>query len=93
MADGDNRKAAAILADMSAGRGGGDGDGGRAGHESYEYAGYINMGAPRPPFSWVCEDPEEGPKNEAKARKQAERWLALCEKYRPEVEAKRAVGV
>ena len=94
VAEGDNLKAAAILADMSAGRtGGGDGDGGRAGHESHEYAGYIEMGSPRPPFSWITEDPEDGPKNEAKARKQAEHWLTLCEKYRPEVEAKRAVRV
>lgn len=90
--EGDNEKAARILADMSGGRTG-DGEGGRAGHESYEYGGYINMGAPRPPFSWICEDPEEGAKNEAKARKQAAHWQELCEKYRPEVEARRAVGV
>ena len=91
--DGDNEKAARILKEMSGGRGGGDGEGGRAGHESYEYGGYINMGAPRPPFSWICEDPEDGSKNEEKARRQAAHWLELCEKYRPEVEARQAVKV
>jgi len=61
-----------------------DGEGGRAGHERHEYAGYVDFGPPRSPFSFNMVDTEE------KARKGATRWLGLCEKYRPEVEARRA---
>ena len=95
--NGDNEKATRIIAEMTGGRApggdGGDDEGGRAGHALHEYSDYIQHGPPRPPFSWITEDAEAGPKNEERARKAAARWAALCEKYRPEVEAKRAVGV
>jgi len=88
--DGDVNKAKRIIADVSggrAGRGGAEGDEvGRAGHERHEYAGYIDFGPPRPPFSFNMADTEE------KARKGAVRWLELCAKYQPEVEARRAKG-
>jgi dihydrodipicolinate synthase/N-acetylneuraminate lyase len=87
-ADGDTEKVRQILKDMSGGRvPAGDGDPVRAGHESYEYGGYITMGPPRPPFSFNMAETEE------KARTGAARWQKPCEKYRPEVEARRKVGV
>jgi dihydrodipicolinate synthase/N-acetylneuraminate lyase len=86
--DGDVEKAKRVIADITAGRAGRgeDGEGGRAGHENHEYAGYVSFGPPRPPFSFNMADTEE------KARKGAANWLKLCEKYRPEVEARRAKG-
>jgi len=53
----------------------------------HAYAGYINIGEVRPPFAWGMRAPEARAKAEAKAKKEAETWLALCDKYRPEVEA------
>ena len=95
--EGDNEKATRVISEMTAGRApGGDGsgdEGGRAGHALHEYSDYIQHGPPRPPFSYILDDAEAGSKNEARARKSAERWAALCEKYRPEVEAKRAALV
>jgi 4-(2-carboxyphenyl)-2-oxobut-3-enoate aldolase len=86
--DGDVERAKRIIADVSGGRagrgGGGEDEGGRAGHERHEYAGYVDFGPPRPPFSFNMTDTED------KARKGAARWVELCEKYRPEVEARRA---
>ena len=54
---------------------------------THRYAGYIKIGEVRPPFAWGMRDPEARAKAEEKAQKAAEKWLALCEKYRPEVEA------
>jgi dihydrodipicolinate synthase/N-acetylneuraminate lyase len=84
--DGDVNRAKRIIAEVSGGRAGRgeEGEGGRAGHERHEYAGYVAFGPPRPPFSFNMADTEE------KARKGAAGWLELCEKYRPEVEARRA---
>jgi 4-(2-carboxyphenyl)-2-oxobut-3-enoate aldolase len=55
-----------------------------------EYAGYVEMGAPRPPFSFIQASPEDAAKSAERAKRVATNWLALCEKYRPEVEAARA---
>jgi hypothetical protein len=50
--------------------------------------GYIKPGPYRPPHALGPQDP-----NSERSRKTAERWNQLCEKYRPEVEARRAVLV
>jgi 4-(2-carboxyphenyl)-2-oxobut-3-enoate aldolase len=50
--------------------------------------GYITPGPFRPPHALGPQDPTG-----ERARKAAERWNALCEKYRPEVEARRAALV
>jgi hypothetical protein len=48
------------------------------------FAGYIDPGAPRAPFTF-------GPQRDAEAvRKRADHWVSLCEKYKPDVEAWRA---
>lgn len=88
-ADGDSEKVRTIMKEMTGGRlpaGGGD-EPVRAGHESYEYNDYVKMGPPRAPFSWNMDETEE------KARAKAVRWQELCDKYRPEVEARRKVSV
>lgn len=51
-----------------------------------KYAGYADLGPNRSPFI------EVSPESLERAIKQAERWKGLCEKYRPEVAAKAAVG-
>jgi hypothetical protein len=51
-----------------------------------KYAGYADLGPNRSPFMEVRPDSME------RAIKQAERWKQLCEKYRPEVEARRPVA-
>ena len=84
--EGDVETQVSIIRDLSSGRApSADGEAVRSGHESYEYADYIVMGSPRPPFSFNMDETEE------KARKGAARWATLCEKYRPQVEARRAV--
>ena len=55
------------------------------------YSDYVSLGPPRPPFSWIEASPEEAAKAAEKARKAAADWAALSQKYRPEVEARRAV--
>ena len=83
--EGDNEKAKEIILDMTSGGGGGDEDArARRGHASYEYSSYVHFGPPRAPHAFGMEGSEE------KARKTAARWDKLCEKYRPEVEARRA---
>jgi dihydrodipicolinate synthase/N-acetylneuraminate lyase len=82
-ADGDAEKASAIIEDIAPGAGSAD-DRVRRGNSLHQYAGYIDVGAPRPPFSYGITD--EGTE---KAKAAAARWLKLCEKYRPEVEARR----
>lgn len=86
---GDVAKTRAVMKDMMGGGGAGrDGDAGRYGsHTVHEFAGYINIGPVRPPFAWGLRDPEADAKAVERAKQGAERWLALCEKYRPEVEA------
>lgn len=93
--DGDAETAKRVTADISPGLGGaGDEDPrARRGHLFYEYAGYVNIGPPRAPHAFGLRDPQEAAANEEKARKGAARWVALCEKYRPEVEARRAARV
>ena len=88
-AAGDREKQMSILADLQGGGGGGDAGegGGRSGHLHHEFSGYIDIGPPRPPFSWVLEKEEDEAKNIERGKRQSDRWLALCEKYRPEVEA------
>ena len=53
-----------------------------------EFAGYIKPGAARPPHSLGPQDPTG-----ERARKAAAHWVAMSEKYRPEVEARRAALV
>ena len=87
-ADGDVEKTKQILLDIANSRPPAAPDGAvRAGHESYEYNDYIKMGPPRPPFAWNMDE------TEARAREGARLWDLLNDKYRPEVEARRPVGV
>ncbi len=62
-------------------------DGGGSGVNPQELAGYVKPGASRLPAF----PPPEGTAEAGLQRTQArvDRWLALCEKYRPEVEARR----
>ena len=85
--DGDNATARRVIDEVTGGtggaRGGDDGDGGGAANP-HEFAGYIRPGPPRPPAKY-------GPKADVeRAKKRAERWVALSEEYTPEVEAWRA---
>ncbi len=93
--DGDVEAARRVTADIAPGLGGAGEEDPRArrGHLFYEYAGYVNIGPPRAPHAFALRDPVEAAANEEKARKNAARWVALCEKYRPEVEARRASRV
>jgi len=59
-------------------------------YTTHYFAGYVNIGPPRPPFSFHIQDPVEDAKAQERAKRGAERWQVLCEKYRPEVEARRA---
>jgi hypothetical protein len=90
--EGDVETALKVTEDLAPGLGGAGAEDPRArrGHIFYEYAGYVPIGPPRAPHAFALRDPEEAAQNEARARKAAARWLALCEKYRPEVEARRA---
>lgn len=78
---GDTEKQRTIIGEMRAG--------GVAGRPT-ELADYVAMGPQRPPRSWIEAFPEEAAKNTERAREALAGWLALCEKYRPEVEARRA---
>lgn len=87
--DGDVETAKRIQFEMRGGDGGGEGrvpaslpdvQGGNV----QEFAGYVKPGALRPPFSLGPQGSDE------RARKSAARWVELCNKYRPEVEAWRA---
>lgn len=82
---GDVPKTRAVMKDMMSTGGGGEGRYGEI--TMHAYAGYINIGEVRPPFAWGMRDPEARAKAEERAKKSAEKWLALCEKYRPEVDA------
>lgn len=81
--DGDDARAAAIIEDIAPGIGTME-ERVRRGHSHHEYAGYVEFGAPRPPFCFGITD--EGTE---RAKAAAARWVKLCEKYRPEVEARR----
>jgi 4-(2-carboxyphenyl)-2-oxobut-3-enoate aldolase len=50
------------------------------------YAGYVDPGPLRPPFL------EIPPEVDANMKRKAERWKALCEKYRPAYEAKKVAA-
>jgi dihydrodipicolinate synthase/N-acetylneuraminate lyase len=52
------------------------------------YAGYIKPGPYRAPHALGPQDPTH-----ERAKKAAEKWNQLCEKYRPEVEARRKSAV
>jgi dihydrodipicolinate synthase/N-acetylneuraminate lyase len=82
---GDVAKTKAIMKDMQSAGGGGEGRYGEI--TPHRYAGYINIGEVRPPFAWGMRDPDVRAKAEERAQKAAEKWLALCDRYRPEVEA------
>ena len=85
--DGDYATARRVIREIAGDGAGvrGDGEGGEAGGgNSQEFAGYIQPGPQRPPFSLG----EQG--SGERAQKKAAQWVALCEKYRPEVEAWRA---
>lgn len=104
VSSGDNEKAQVILADIDGGGGDGwgqtaaavvgftgEGGGGGLGNRVHQRIGYIKAGAPRPPAAFgLPQTPEEEARADERAKKAADRWLALCEKYRPEVEARRA---
>jgi dihydrodipicolinate synthase/N-acetylneuraminate lyase len=90
--EGDVATAKRILAEL---RGDGGGEEFRAaqlpdvqGANVQELTGYIKPGPYRPPHSLGPQD-----STGERARKAAERWNQLCEKYRPEVEARRVALV
>ena len=64
---------------------GGDGEGG-AGKTVHQLAGYCDVGPTRTPLVEFSERALE------RARQRAEHWKALCEKYRPLVEAEQALA-
>ena len=88
--DGDTETAKRIMKEIS-GRDGSGLSGGRdpllqeggSGRTPQELAGYIKPGPARPPHF-------EAHVGDERAQAWADRWLKLCEKYRPEVEAWRA---
>jgi 4-(2-carboxyphenyl)-2-oxobut-3-enoate aldolase len=83
--DGDIETAKRILGELGGGaRPAAGEESGNGGGNPQEFAGYIKPGPARPPFSLG----ERGSDERARAR--AAKWVALCEKYRPEVEAWRA---
>ncbi len=84
--DGDTDTAKRVIGELGGGarpaagsEDGGDGGGGNP----QEFAGYVKPGAPRPPASY-----SQG--SDERAKNRAARWVELCDKYRPEVEAWRA---
>jgi hypothetical protein len=83
--DGDVETAKRILRELGGGArpAPAEGEGG-GGANPQEFAGYIKPGPARPPAALG----ERGSDERARAR--AARWVALCEKYKPEVEAWRA---
>jgi len=86
-ADGDVAKAKSVISDI-AGTSVPTADGSlRGGHEAYEYAGYVKMGSPRPPFSFNMGETEE------RARQIAANWNKINDKYRAEIEAGKSVKV
>ena len=82
---GDVPKTRQVMKDLQAAGGGGEGRYGQI--TSHAYSGYINIGEVRPPFAWGMREPEARAKAEEAAKKASAKWLALCDKYRPEVEA------
>jgi dihydrodipicolinate synthase/N-acetylneuraminate lyase len=66
-----------------------DGEGG--GVNIQELTGYIKPGPARPPSFSTGNGPSDAALKRTQQR--AQRWLDLCEQYRPEVEAARAAGV
>lgn len=82
---GDVPKTMDVMRDMMAAGGGAESRYGE--YTIHEYSGYIKIGPPRPPFAWGLRDPEADAKAREKAKKGSDKWLKLCEKYRPEVEA------
>lgn len=87
--EGRAEEAIEVIADLLGERGGGrpDASEGSAGFLSHEFAGYVNPGPTRTPILQPSEAVVE------RARKKAEYWKKLCEKYRPLVEAQAAVRV
>jgi hypothetical protein len=84
--DGDYATAMRVIDDLNPGGGGrpAEGEGGGGGNPQ-ELAGYVKPGNRVNPSSF-------GPQGDGeRARKRAERWVELCKKYRPEVEARRLV--
>jgi hypothetical protein len=83
--DGDVTAAKRVISEFGGGMRPAAGDeGGNGGGDPQEFAGYIKPGPARAPGSLG----EHGSDERARAR--AAKWVALCEKYRPEVEAWRA---
>ena len=50
------------------------------------YAGYVDPGPLRPPFLVIP------PEVDANMKRKAERWMKLCDKYRPAYEAKKVAA-
>ena len=80
--EGRDEEAKKVVADLLGGSGGGrpGGEEGSAGKLTLEFAGYCNPGPTRTPvlqFSQATID---------RARKKADHWKSLCEKYRPLVQ-------
>lgn len=84
--EGRDEEARQVVADILGGGAGGrpGADEGSAGKLPIELAGYCNPGPTRTPVVQVSQAAIE------RARKKAEHWKALCEKYRPLVESQRA---
>jgi len=85
--DGDVSAAKRVISEFGGGMrpaAGGEDGGGNGGGDPQEFAGYIKPGPARAPRSLG----EQGSDERARAR--AAKWVSLCEKYRPEVEAWRA---
>ena len=84
--EGRDAEALQVVADLVGGGGGARPDAGEAGASklSIEFAGYCDPGPTRTPISQFSE------KTIDRAKKKAEHWKKLCEKYRPLVEQKQA---
>lgn len=87
--DGDAARAKEILADLTGGGGGGrpEGPSDNASKLGMVFAGYCNPGPNRPPFRVVSDAAVQ------RAKDRAENYKRLCEKYRPQVEARRKAAV
>lgn len=58
-----------------------------------EFTDYVNLGPQRLPFAFIRSNAEEASKRDERAKQNVASWAQLCEKYRPEVEARRATAV
>jgi len=87
--EGRDEDALQVIGDIVGSGGGGRPDAGEgsAGKLTLEFGGYCNPGPTRTPIA------QFSPKVVERARKKAEHWKSLCEKYRPLVEQARETKV